>query len=386
MDSFISVGADGGWVIAPHYPMPTVTDYGGPTIETPVFTAITFPGYDLTMEAQAFVSGIGMTSYWSDVTSQYGVGPATASMPVLLMETAPANISDSDVQVWLAGKLDGTNAEFGTPTSQSVYVIFYPTGTSVTLQGLQSCVEGGFGGYHNSVALTSGPWANLNVSYAVVPECAFMTTTAMALTQSGSHELIEAVTDPLPLTQMPAYATTDENDIIWDIILGGGELADMCAQNPNAFFTPSGYPYSVQRSWSNEAAMAGHDPCQPSASGVAYFNSVPRMNAQVNITDQGQTVPTEGLLIAMGKSQTVDVDLFSDGPTEDWTVSASDLSADLGGGPYLDFAWDATQGNNGTTLHLTITPLAETVYGGEPFIILSTSSSGTNFWIGFVGQ
>jgi hypothetical protein len=386
VDSFLP---DGGWNVAAHYPMPTVVDFDGPILATPTFTAITFPGYDLTTEAQQFVSTVGSTGYWTSVVSEYGVGPAMSTAPILLTEQAPTTIDDSAVQTWLAGKLDGSavNAAFGTPTDESVYVIFYPTGTTVTLQGLQSCIEGGFGGYHNSVALTSGPWSGLNVAYAVVPECSFQASTAEQLTESASHELIEATTDPLPLTENPAYAQTDQNDIVWEVLLGGGEVADMCAQNPTADFVPAGFATPVQRSWSNQAASAGHDPCQPSEAGVAYFNSIPNLNAMVTLTYQGQAIPTEGLRIALQSKQTVEVDLYSDGPTADWTVSADDLSDVIGGGPYLDFSWDSTTGNNGTTLHLTITPLAASPYGGQPFEIVSQNADGTaNFWLGYVGQ
>ncbi len=379
---------DGGWVVAAHYPMPTVVDFGGSVNATPVFTAVTFPGYDLETEAQQFVSTVGGTTYWTEVVAEYGVGPAVAMAPVVLSEPAPTNIDDTAIQTWLAGKLDGSapNAAFGTPSSSSVYVIFYPTGTTVTLQGLESCVNGGFGGYHNSVQLTSGPWAGLSVSYAVVPECSFDATTAEDLTESGSHELIEATSDPLPETNNPAYVQTDENDIVWEIILGGGELADMCAQNPNAFFVAPGFTTPVQRSWSNAHALAGHDPCQPSAVGVTYFNAVAVMNAPVTLTYMGQGIPTQGLQIPLHASQTVEVDLYSDGPMGDWTVSANDLSQYLGSGPYLDFSWDRTTGTNGTKLHLTITPVAGGMFGGEPFEIVSASGSLENYWLGFVGQ
>jgi hypothetical protein len=386
--SFDAFLPDGGWSVAAHYPMPTVEDFDGPTITAPVLTSVTFPNYDLVDEAQSFVATVGTTAYWTAAVSEYGVGPAMATAPVVLTETAPATIDDSVVQTWLAGKLNGStaNAAFGTPSAQSIYVIYYPTGTTVTLEGLTSCVAGGFGGYHNSIQLTSGPWSGLNVAYAVVPECAFDSTPAEQLTESGSHELIEAVTDPLPLTQMPAYAQTDENDIVWDILLGGGEIADMCAQNPNAFFVPGGMTTPVQRVWSNAAALAGHDPCQPSAAGVTYFNAVANLNASINLTYMGQAIPTEGLLIPLQKSQTVEVDLYSDGPMGEWSVSADDLSSLLGGGPYLDFSWDQTTGTNGTKLHLTITALASSPYGGQPFEIVSQSGSLANYWLGFVAQ
>jgi hypothetical protein len=203
---------------------------------------------------------------------------------------------------------------------------------------------------------------------------------------------MEATTDPLPFTA-PAYDTEDGADLIWAVEgTGGGEIGDMCERNPSslivspsAFLTPPGYAYEVQRGWSNAAAAAGHDPCQPTPAGVPYFNATAQLNASVDLLGS----PTEGLLIPMNTPQTVEVDLYSDGPLAgdaDWTVSASDLSNLLGGGPYLSFAWDATTGKNGTKLHLTITPRARTAYGGEPFYIVSQQGTVTNYWMGFVAQ
>ena len=110
------------------------------------------------------------------------------------------------------------------------------------------------------------------------------------------------------------------------------------------------------------------------------------MNAPVSLVDQSESVATYGLSIPVGRKETVEVDLYSDGPVPDWTVSASDFSQAFGGGPYLDFSWDKTTGNNGTKLHLTITVLAAGPYGGEPFEVVSTTGTLTNYWLGFVGQ
>jgi hypothetical protein len=90
-------------------------------------------------------------------------------------------------------------------------------------------------------------------------------------------------------------------------------------------------------------------------------------------------VVTKGVQIAVGQSKTVDVSLFSDGPTSDWMVQAIDTTQP----PALTFSWDAQTGNNGDTLHLTITRTAST---SSEFVIESTSGTSTNLWFGFVAD
>ncbi|HEY8086526.1 MAG TPA: hypothetical protein VIF09_01735, partial [Polyangiaceae bacterium] len=267
---------------------------------------------------------------------------------------------------------------FMAPTTSSLYVISYPSTTTVTLSGLTSCQQ--FGGYHNSTTI-----GGITVAYAVVPECTLSGwTTLQTTTQSASHELAEAATDPYPLGVTPAYAGADDGHVFLEVVLGGGEIGDMCAQWPTSFFTPPGFAYAVQRPWSNAAARAGRDPCQPELPGEIYFASSPVMTDTVNISYQGQKYPTGGVSIAQGASKTIDVQLYSEAATGPWSVSAinwPDTAANL------TFAWDKTGGQNGDTLHLTITVAAvDATYGGEPFLLESTNGTTTTYALGFVGQ
>ncbi len=379
---------DSGFPVAAHPPMPQVTNNGGPVLHAPVLTSVTFSGYDQTTSVDMFVSSIGATPFWMAALGEYNVGPATAATPVHLTETAPASIDDSGIQTWLAGKLDGTHAEFGTPTANSLYVLFYPSSTAITLMGAHSCSAGGFGGYHNSVQLSTGPWAGMNVSYAVVPECFTPgTPSIVTATESASHELEEACTDPYPLsgTPGPTYMNVDADHAVWEALLGGGEVADLCAQFPDSFYEPPNYTFFVQRPWSNAAAAGSHDPCQPARSNV-YFNAAPVMNDAVLLNDRGFQFQTKGVLTPLGQAKTIEVDLYSDGPMAAWDVSATDLASLIGGGPYVNFSWDKTTGMNGDKLHLTVTPMAQSLLGGEPFFIVSTNGIQQHVWVGFVSQ
>jgi hypothetical protein len=220
-----------------------------------------------------------------------------------------------------------------------------------------------------------------------------------AVTATESHEIIEAVTDPTPepttalgadfaVPTTPAYAQCDDQDIYWLRALGGGETGDMCAQFDNAFTKFAEMPkFTVQRTWSNKAAKAGHDPCQPTQPGAVYFMAAPVLSDQITYSLFGQMVNVRGVKIAVGESKTIDLDLFSDGDTGGpWTVSAQDASAGMGQPAKLSFNLDRSTGVNGEKLHLTITVNTAGKNKTETFFVDSTLGDQRNTWVGVVGN
>lgn len=373
-----SSGSSSG-AFAPFVPanMPQVIDFGGPVMNAPVFQSISFSGYDQVTQMDDLVAtiGTGGGGYWKGAVGEYGVGTPSVQPPVHLAEAAPTSIDDSAIQTWLQGKV-AAGGGFMAPSANALYVISYPSSSTITLQGLTSCQQ--FGGYHNSTTI-----GGVNVAYAVVPECTFAPMTMLETTTgSASHELIEAVTDPTPFANPPTYAQADDAHVYWEIVFGGGEVGDMCAQLPSAFFTPPGYTYMVQRTWSNASAKAGRDPCQPEMPGEIYFSAVPIATDTVSITQQGQSYPTGGIKIAQGASRTIPVQLYSEAPTGAWSVAASTLQ---GSSANLGFVWSKTSGKNGDTLQLTITANAfDSTFGGAPFVVVSQMGSQATYWLSYV--
>ena len=156
------------------------------------------------------------------------------------------------------------------------------------------------------------------------------------ITAPTSHELVEASTDPQVGSQdgeHDAYDSVDQNHIYWEFVLGGGEIGDMCAQFPGAFYHPSEASmsnYMVQRIWSNASARAGHDPCVPTlpaADEPDYFNSVPE-STSVMADYQGFNLRTLGITAPVGSATTIVLDLFSDAPTngQQWQITAMDAN------------------------------------------------------------
>jgi hypothetical protein len=369
-----------------HPDYPQVITSGGPVLKTPKIVPILFPSYVYAQQIADYVAKLPQQAYWPANVSEYGVGALTAGSVIQLTESAPATISDTQIQQWLVNKLNGSDPLFGTADEQTIYTIFYPESTTITMGSGQfggtSCQS--FGGYHDDITI-NGKY----IPYAVIPLCTnFHSLTPLDMvTGAASHEWIEAVTDPYP-SDNPAFGGVDDNHAAFEFALGGGETGDMCAQYTTSFFKPTGFDYTVQRAWSNAAAKAGHDPCVPQLAGEAYFTSAPLLDDTLNLNLFGQKLTTKGVIIALNQSKTIEVDLLSDAKTSGaWTVSAKEPSTIGGTQPAtLKFDWDRTSGVNGEKLHLTVTAIAASKYGVSPFVIVSSLGDQKSIWAGLVSN
>jgi hypothetical protein len=143
-----------------------------------------------------------------------------------------ATIDDSAIQTALQGWI--ASGLIPAPNANSVYFIFFPSGTTVTLQGQSSCVD--FCGYHNNVGANAdgGPF------YAVIPYadcvgCAFAGTTLDSMTAIASHELCEAITDPVPGAGWYDNANGEIGDICepQTKVISAASTVAKAAANPN---------------------------------------------------------------------------------------------------------------------------------------------------------
>jgi len=403
------VEGDAGWDApdAPYpafgYTVPQVSAYGEtPVISNAVFVPIVFPGEGLATEIDAFMQAVGPSSYWSTIGNEYGVEAASATALITEPSAPPANVTDEDIQAFLTQAIEtdprllalGANLDAGiqpanpnaAPPSNAVYVVFYPSSTTITTGSLGASCDG-FGGYHSSFQLANGAIA----VYAVIPRCTNFNDTSGIdfVTTATSHELIEACTDPSPIS--PAFEGTDTNHFVWSLTLGSGEVGDMCSFLLDANVHPSEpalAPFLVQRIWSNASAAAGNDPCVPKGAGEsAYFNSIP-VGTEVPFTDQGQSYQTLGTKIPVGQSAMVTLDLVSNGPSPPWDVQLLDYGAAYDNPPILDLKIvGASSGTNGQTVTVQITPLQAgpaSLLGISPYFIYSTAGDVSSFWVGAV--
>jgi len=226
---------------APRPAAPQLTYRGGPLLSSvEVFTVFWGPALqqppqsDLADSLNQFFQFI-VTSPLLDQLGEYNVpggpqigygvytGTTTITTPRL-----HHTVSDHAIQHMLEHEIS-TNDAVPQPNPNTLYVVYLPPGVAVIQGGARSCQV--FCGYHSDI--------DGQVFYAVMPfpgcaGCAGGLAPLDALTATSSHELCEAITDPIP-----GQGWYDD---------ANGEIGDICA-----WHTKQLGPYTVQLEWSNAA-------------------------------------------------------------------------------------------------------------------------------------
>jgi len=221
-------------------PTPQLTYRGGPLLtNVEVFTI--FWGTDwqqptnapLIAEINSFFDDI-LASSLIDQLAEYDVPGKSIGRGVLLgtntfAESSPGkSVTDSAIQRFLQTQISG--GTFPAVSANTLYFVYLPPGTQVKQSSAASCKD--FCGYHDATP-TGG------IYYAVMPYpncsgCLGELDTFPALTSTSSHELCEAITDPVP-----GQGWYDDNN---------GEIGDICAWKTRQLGN-----YTIQLEWSNKA-------------------------------------------------------------------------------------------------------------------------------------
>jgi hypothetical protein len=218
---------------------PHLTYRGGPLLTAvQVFTFFWGDGWQgepqagLMQQMMQFFDFV-VTSPLIDQLGEYGVAGKKIGHGADLGATPVAgalgsSVDDSAIQTFLQQEIS-TNQAVPQPTPNSLYFVFTPPGVAINLDGSSSCSA--FCGYHNDI--------NGQIFYAAMPypDCMGCTGAASvldAMTSTTSHELCEAITDPIP-----GQGWYDDSN---------GEIGDICAWQTKQLGA-----YSVQLEWSNKA-------------------------------------------------------------------------------------------------------------------------------------
>lgn len=138
------------------------------------------------------------------------------------------SVSDSAIQHMLQQEI-ASNAAVPHPTPNTLYFVYFPPGVKVVQGGSASCQA--FCGYHSDI---SGQIFYAAMPYPGCAGCTGGLAVVDALTSTSSHELCEAITDPIP-----GQGWYDD---------ANGEIGDICAWK-----TKKVGQYTVQLEWSNKA-------------------------------------------------------------------------------------------------------------------------------------
>ena len=190
------------------------------------------PAKTLVGQLNAFFDFI-LTSALIDQLAEYNVGTKKITHgrrtgTATIATPAPqSSVTDSAIRQLLQRKIaTGTVPK---PKANTLYFLYVPPGVRVVMGGSASCQS--FCGYHNAI---SSKTFYAVMPYPDCPGCTGGLSVLEALTSTTSHELCEAITDPIP-----GQGWYDDNN---------GEIGDICS-----WTTKKAGPYTVQLEWSNRA-------------------------------------------------------------------------------------------------------------------------------------
>jgi len=223
----------------PAAPPPSLTYRGGPLLTAvQVFTLYIGSAWS-TSQLKAVASKLDaffkyvLTSELIDQLAEYDVPNGSIEHGTFLGSTTLTSVapSASVTDAWLQQTLQDAIAG-GAPVPQPgpnvLYFLYLPPGITLVEGSARSCQA--FCGYHDSIGAEIFYAA---MPYPNCPGCLGDLSAIDALTSTSSHELCEAITDPVPGTGW----YDDAN----------GEIGDICAWQTRKLGA-----YTVQLEWSNE--------------------------------------------------------------------------------------------------------------------------------------
>jgi hypothetical protein len=367
--------------MVPKPTFPEVQTRGGSVIKTPKVVAIVFAGDTLEPQITDFSKKISASTYWKDLGVEYGVGPMTALDTIIMNETAPTAITSSAIETWLVGKLSGATPELGVPDADTLYAVYYPNTTTITMDGFggsdQAVSCKGYGGYHFEIAVGA-----THVGYAVMPRCSDIDE----LTVAASHEYFEWATDPFPQTKA-GYARLDDAHWAWQAAFIG-ELGDLCTYLDREYLRPAEIGFQVQTMWSNKASLAGKYPCAPKP-GAAYLQIIPTAEDSATVPAQipgEKDITTKAIRVKAGGSRTVDALVYSDQPRADLVpmraLTFDEFTTGMGTGPNASgytYKIEPTYAKVGDVVSVTINAPTSASY--DLMIMLAyTSDTSVEYW------
>jgi hypothetical protein len=238
--------------------------YGGPVLSNvKVFTVFWNNNVAFQSQLNSFYSAVTNSAYF-DWLSEYNTPTQNIGRGSLLGSivdpTPPAStaLTNVDIQTELGKLIDA--GKVPAPTADTLYMVHFPPGVSIDLDGSGSCVV--FCAYHNTFVHNG-----VNVYYGVMPDqggscaggCGPDPSTFNNLTSVSSHELIESVTDAavgLATVIGPPLAWYDQTN---------GEIGDICNAEQGSIGG-----YTVQKEWSNKSGaciVTGGTTCVPQCTG-----------------------------------------------------------------------------------------------------------------------
>jgi hypothetical protein len=253
-----------------------LTYFGGPIISNVQVVQVLYGSGSYNSQVAGTTSPT-MGNFFSDITStglislmqQYNTNISGGTGQIFgngtfggLFQIVPAagnngsTISDTQIQAELLSQITAGHLPAPILDAQgqpnTLYMIYFPPGKTITQGGSSSCVAGGFCAFHGT---TSSTFNSKHVLYGVMPDmqagsgCSTGCGTSSVFgnyTSVTSHELVEAMTDAqvgIATVVGPPLAWYDQTN---------GEIGDIC-NGQQATYVANGTSYVIQLEFSNAA-------------------------------------------------------------------------------------------------------------------------------------
>ncbi len=168
-----------------------------------------------------------------------------------------STIDDSNIQAELLAQINASHLPApvldAAGNVNTLYMIYFPLGKTITERGSTSCVAGGFCAYHGT---TSNTLNSKHLLYGAMPDmqagsgCSTGCGTSSVFgnyTSVTSHELSEAITDAdVGIATLPPAAPLAWYDA------NNGEIGDIC-NGQQGSYRANGTTYTIQLEFSNAA-------------------------------------------------------------------------------------------------------------------------------------
>jgi hypothetical protein len=262
----------------------------------------------------------------------------------------------------------------------TLYMIYFPPGKTITQGGSSSCVGGGFCAYHGT---TSNTLNSKNLLYGVQPDmqtggCSTGGCGASSVfgnyTSVSSHELTEAITDA-----DVGIATVFAPPLAWyDMV--NGEIGDIC-NGQQGTYVANGTSYTIQLEFSN---AANNCVLPPPPSGPNF--SIAASPASQTVTAGAGTSYTATVAASGGFAGTVTFSISglpsgagaSFNPTSVTGSGSSTLSVTTSTSTPAGTYTLTITGTSGSLVHSTTVKLVVNPVGGTPDFTISVSPASLN--------
>ncbi len=302
-----------------------------------------------------------------------------------------STIDDTQIQAELLSQISGGHLPApifdAAGNVNTLYMIFFPPGKTITLSGSSSCVAGGFCAYHGTTSTTLN---SKNILYGVMPDmqagsgCSSGCGASSVFgnyTSVTSHELSESITDA-----DVGIATTFAAPLAW-YDMTNGEIGDIC-NGQQGSYVANGTTYTIQLEFSNAANNCVLPPAgsqtpnfslsaSPASLAVTQGSSG---NSTITVTPSGGFTGSVSLS-ASGLPAGVTA-TFGTNPTTSTSTVTFTASATAATGT----STVTITGTSGTLTHTTTISLTVNAAGGNPNFTISVSPSALTVTRGSSGN